>query len=675
LVAPTETASGSPHETAGLDQLQEQKPKSLASWLIGSESQEDLEFDELDDFSDVHGLRSIGSHGLGPGIVTAKRKNQPRLTETSLGKMLARFPMLSFDWEDPLQLSNLKSAFKARAQSRAVSREAVAGIFRRLDTDGDGWVKPADLRVWRRMLPLGRSEEALIVSVMVGAKSTTAVAKRKTKTKSMTTSTTTAAAAAAPPVQRANNRLARRLDAGKSSAATSVAPPATPPKDQRLRPPSLERLASPTTAPTPASAPTSPPPPPVKPKAAVEEAPKESPEEEMERLARGEQRIEEARGIKQWDLFMTLRADPILSAELVAQCALLDFMISGDVHGPDEVDEDDLLINNESEVGLSKTRKAGNLVDSSDSNSEDEGDGVQMLEVEDVDAWAEAPLEGLNGLQKKRRKAAAKMAKQKAKQKKNSARDLVAQKAKARPTGAKARETVYGQGTKGNCGVPDDAAVAAFVCVAKMKLCRLAVAAREAVTREDTVAGEVFSALDPQHTSFVTTHDILRYLQDRANLYTVTSEDLALIVGDHALEKSPVESSLSSMNWSSPLDMYHHRNYFNSSSSNHLGRPPSSNNVSGKPSFSSLEASLPSALRMLHQQRGPSRSELVVFGGGLSHRSSSSHNLMDASYKESYLDRVAWRQVLSDPAHHNLATLLHRFVSTQVNSRLTILHN
>jgi hypothetical protein len=165
----------------------------------------------------------------------------------------------------------------------------------------------------------------------------------------------------------------------------------------------------------------------------------------------------------------------------------------------------------------------------------------------------------------------------------------------------------------------------------------------------------------------VTTHDILRYLQERANLFTVTSEDLALILGDHALEKKPAESSLQAMNWTSPLDLYHNRTHFNSSSSNHLGRSPSSNSFANKRSFSSLEASLPSALRLLHQQQGLSHSELdVSAGGGGGRHGSSSPNLYATSHKETYLDRVALRQVLSDPAHHNLATLLHRFASTQV---------
>ena len=79
--------------------------------------------------------------------------------------------------------------------------------------------------------------------------------------------------------------------------------------------------------------------------------------------------------------------------------------------------------------------------------------------------------------------------------------------------------------------VPPEAAVSAFVCVAKLKLCALAAARHAADARADTVAGEVFAALDPTNTQFVSLHDVQRWLQQHAGCAALTAQDLFLIFG------------------------------------------------------------------------------------------------------------------------------------------------
>jgi hypothetical protein len=92
------------------------------------------------------------------------------INEESLRKCLKRFPMLAFNWDDPLGVLAEGSAFRARAQGRAVvSRELSLKIFKRIDSDNDGWVHPSDVRTWRRMLPIGRPADALVRSLFAGA--------------------------------------------------------------------------------------------------------------------------------------------------------------------------------------------------------------------------------------------------------------------------------------------------------------------------------------------------------------------------------------------------------------------------------------------------------------------------------------------------------------------------
>jgi hypothetical protein len=215
---------------------------------------------------------------------------------------------------------------------------------------------------------------------------------------------------------------------------------------------------------------------------------------------------------------------------------------------------------------------------------------------------------------------------------------------------------VFGGSTKGDSGVPDDVAVSAFVCVAKLKLCRLAVAAHAVATREDAAVGEVFSALDPHHTAFVTTHDLLRYLQERASIFTVTSEDLALVLGDAAVmadgDSADERDPWSLFSSQSPPLLADH----NSSSRHVLPRLPSKH--LGLAALGSLGSTQPTSA--LGPSRESSRPAGHPRGGGGGDDECSGH-------EGRYLDRRALREVFSDPAHHRLASLLHRFTTAQVN--------
>jgi|AntAceMinimDraft_5_1070358.scaffolds.fasta_scaffold14186_2 hypothetical protein len=99
----------------------------------------------------------------------------PWLSEEGLLQCLSRFPSLAFNWADPLGVGSSHgrdstiAAPSALGASRSFSREAAAALFRRLDTDGDGVVRSHDLRVWRRMLPLGRPADQLVAKLMASA--------------------------------------------------------------------------------------------------------------------------------------------------------------------------------------------------------------------------------------------------------------------------------------------------------------------------------------------------------------------------------------------------------------------------------------------------------------------------------------------------------------------------
>jgi len=114
--------------------------------------------------------------GAIPGALPPQKPIEgPWLSEEGLLQCLSRFPSLAFDWADPLGGGSShgrgsgSAAPSAVGVSRSCSREAAAALFRRLDTDGDGVVHAHDLRVWRRMLPLGRPADQLVAKLMAGA--------------------------------------------------------------------------------------------------------------------------------------------------------------------------------------------------------------------------------------------------------------------------------------------------------------------------------------------------------------------------------------------------------------------------------------------------------------------------------------------------------------------------
>ena len=103
-----------------------------------------------------------GSGGKRPKRIKAPLP-QPFLTLSRFQRLLKQFPQLAFDWETPLSAQYHHSTGQ-------LSREDVVALFKRIDTDGDGWVTARDLRVWRRMLRVGRPEDEFVKSFMVGAR-------------------------------------------------------------------------------------------------------------------------------------------------------------------------------------------------------------------------------------------------------------------------------------------------------------------------------------------------------------------------------------------------------------------------------------------------------------------------------------------------------------------------
>jgi hypothetical protein len=165
--------------------------------------------------------------------------------------------------------------------------------------------------------------------------------------------------------------------------------------------------------------------------------------------------------------------------------------------------------------------------------------------------------------------------------------------------------------------VPPEAAVSAFVCVAKLKLCALAAARHAADARADTVAGEVFAALDPTNTQFVSLHDVQRWLQQHAGCAALTAQDLFLIFG---------------------------------ASSSSISSRSNGNDIKIREELTSLPPAHTEA-------RDP------VFGGeqsdGEDVRPSSGADEPEVAH---LMDRASFRAALGLPPHRAVAALLHRLV-------------
>jgi len=447
---------------------------------------------------------SLGSTLIGSSTCP---DNEPRLTEERLNECLARFSKLAFDWEDPLGFgnrANSSSPFTTSARGcyhAALTREKASSIFRRLDTDGDGWVHPSDLRVWRRMLPLGRSADALVRALFVEAKKATA--------------------AAFQPLSR--GKRGQRGRRGDVIGGAAVLP--------HLLKPSAEKRAVSATFWKDAEA-----------RFGMKSRAQRSKDQEQLR-------------IKPLNFWMALRDDPLLGAELIVQESLLEFMMS----------EDSCLTPEEEEEAVgggisSPLHSRGKLVEkpmnilspkqqvSADEDPFDHFEGesdeedpfeliAQMGYLRDIDNLAVAVTEESD-----------------VKEDCHSPRTVCTSR-KKHTTNAQFDVGVSSQGT-GALRKPNDVAISAFVCVAKIKLLRLSQSMHEIKTREDTVAGEVFCAIVrhsafhrrtqgmAESPNFVTTQDIQLFLQHRAGLVVgVAKEDLDLIFGTDTIGEEEATGS------------------------------------------------------------------------------------------------------------------------------------
>ena len=322
-------------------------------------------------------------------------------SDEGLAACLAHFPTLAFDWSAPLKNDNRNNFTSTRsssnhrnhAQGTSFNREKAASWFCRIDSNSDGWITAADLRLWRRMLPLGRSEDKLVLCFF--------------------------------PVNANANE----------AAAEALSSKAQPPKV------SMRRRNSPFT-----------------------------PMVETQTQRHGSAEVKNhpdiSPGLKPWEFYMVLRVDPMLTAELSAQVALLDFIMTGG-H------------NDDNGAGTFDNRTFDGSM--SPSGAGDGGDFIADLEIRDIDhvKGSAVRLE-------------------------HTAND-----------------------------VPSDTMVNAFACVAKLKLCRLANAYREANAQVNWMAASVLYALDTTRCGYVSVHDLLKYLQRHANLYSVDMEDMCFLVDDN----------------------------------------------------------------------------------------------------------------------------------------------
>jgi len=91
------------------------------------------------------------------------------LSEEGLTNGLNLFPTLAFNWNSPV--SSIGSPnFPCRARDGSpFDSEDAAILFRRVDSNSDGQITAADLQEWRRKLPLGRSEDDLVRSVLTAS--------------------------------------------------------------------------------------------------------------------------------------------------------------------------------------------------------------------------------------------------------------------------------------------------------------------------------------------------------------------------------------------------------------------------------------------------------------------------------------------------------------------------
>ena len=81
-----------------------------------------------------------------------------RLHKELFEDLLQKLSLLAFEFEHPLSEMRQGISFHA----------AAAEIFRHINSRGDGWIDKTDIAVWRRMLPIGRSEALMVKAMLAG---------------------------------------------------------------------------------------------------------------------------------------------------------------------------------------------------------------------------------------------------------------------------------------------------------------------------------------------------------------------------------------------------------------------------------------------------------------------------------------------------------------------------
>ena len=341
------------------------------------------------------------------------------LSEEGLARCLALFPTLAFDWSSPLNLgssnpstSTMSSATHQRhTQGTFFNREKAATWFCRIDSNSKGWITAADLRVWRRMLLLGRSEDDLVLMFFPSDANANKAAAKALIPKS---------APSKVPIRRRSSLFTIPLETQVQGSGSAVI------------------------------------------------------EDQLEIMSM----------LKPWEFYMVLRENPMLAAELCVQVALLDFMISG---GHSHKNGARALEHLNLDGSVSFSGPGDSIGDSIG----DSGDLVAELDIRDIYNPRESVV--------------------------------------------RSKQTVKSQDaclrTVNN--VPSDTAISAFMCVAKLKLCRLTSAYREASAQDDWIAASVLYAIDHTRCGYVSFHDVQKYLQRHANLRSVSLDDMCCLLDEN----------------------------------------------------------------------------------------------------------------------------------------------
>jgi Ca2+-binding EF-hand superfamily protein len=95
-------------------------------------------------------------------LVSETSKKVMVLTPDSVREMLSRYPQLAFHWEDALE----SSCNPVVGTVQHFSRKMNNFLFKHLDTDDDGFIKPKDVYCWSKMLRIGRPTTEFVDAIM-----------------------------------------------------------------------------------------------------------------------------------------------------------------------------------------------------------------------------------------------------------------------------------------------------------------------------------------------------------------------------------------------------------------------------------------------------------------------------------------------------------------------------